>query len=108
MTNSRLETFRALVAKNPRNAVAHFGLANEAMKESQWEEAVTHLRTYLSLHDDEGNAYGRLAEALVHLGRVDEAREALGQGISAAQRCGHPGMAEEFQEKLEEMENGGG
>jgi predicted Zn-dependent protease len=106
MTTSRLETFRALVAKNPRNAVAHFGLANELLKEAHWDEAVEHLRSYLSLHDDEGNAYGRLAEALMHLGRVAEAREALGQGISAAQRCGHPGMAEEFQERLEELGNG--
>ena len=39
---SKLENFRAMVAKNPSNALAHFGLANEAMKEGQWEEARAH------------------------------------------------------------------
>ena len=29
---SKLETFRAMVAKSPENALARFGLANEAMK----------------------------------------------------------------------------
>jgi len=29
---SKLETFRAMVAKNPDNVLARFGLANEAMK----------------------------------------------------------------------------
>ena len=31
MTTPRLETMRAMVAKNPTNALARFGLANEAL-----------------------------------------------------------------------------
>src|SRR5919202_5252163 len=102
--SSRLETFRALVAKSPNNAVARFGLANEAMKEGQYEEAVEQLQAYLGMHDDEGNAYGRLAEALSKLGHTDEARAALRAGIDAAQRHGHPGMASEFEARLEELD----
>ena len=34
------------------------------------------LRAYLDLAEDEGNAWGRLAEALTALGRVDEAADA--------------------------------
>ncbi len=77
MTNPRLDTFRAMVAKNPRNALARFGLANEALKDGLYEEAVEQLREYLRMHDDEGNAYGRLAEALERLGHRDEALAAL-------------------------------
>ena len=95
---------RALVAKNPSNALARFGLANEALKAQLYEEAAEHLRVYLDRHDDEGNAYGRLAEALVHLGRVDEARGALRRGIETSHRFGHPGMAAEFEARLEELE----
>jgi predicted Zn-dependent protease len=95
---------RAMVAKNPSNALARFGLANEALKEQLFEEAVEHLRVYLASHADEGNAYGRLAEALVKLDRVDEARDALHQGVEASRRFGHPGMVNEFEARLDELE----
>ena len=104
MTTPRLETMRAMVAKNPTNVLARFGLANEALKAQLYDEAAEHLRVYLASHDDEGNAYGRLAEALVKLGRIDEARTALRDGIDASQRFGHPGMVNEFEARLEELE----
>jgi predicted Zn-dependent protease len=100
---SKLETFRNMVAKNPTSPVAHFGLANEAMKEGLWEEARAHYESYLAMHDDEGNAYGRLAEAYERLGRHDDARAALERGIAAANRFGHPGMAEECVFRLDEL-----
>jgi predicted Zn-dependent protease len=104
MTESRLETMRAMVAKNPHNPLARFGLANEALKAQLYEEAAENLRFYLGAHADEGNGYGRLAEALFHLGRVDEARTALREGIDASRRFGHPSMANEFEARLEELE----
>jgi predicted Zn-dependent protease len=103
MTNPKLETFRALVARNPDNALARFGLANEAMKAGLDEEALEHLVLYLQKHDDEGNGYGRLAEVLQRLGRTAEARVALGKGIEASHRFGHVGMANELQSRLEEL-----
>jgi hypothetical protein len=33
MPTSRLDAFRAMVAENPANALARFGLANDAAKE---------------------------------------------------------------------------
>lgn len=104
MTSSRLDTMRAMVAKSPSNALARFGLATEALKAQLYDEAVEHLRVYLDSHADEGNGYGRLAEALVKLGRVDEARDALRQGIEASGRFGHPGMVNEFEARLDELE----
>ena len=104
MSSARLETMRAMVAKNPNNALARFGLANEALKAQLYEEAAENLRIYLSAHADEGNGYGRLAEALYNLGRIDEARAALRDGIEASQRFGHPSMAHEFEARLEELE----
>jgi len=97
---------RAMVAKHPSNALARFGLANEALKERLYDEAVEHLRIYLDSHEDEGNGYGRLAEALVHLDRTDEARDALRRGIEASRRFGHPGMVNEFEARLDELEDG--
>lgn len=102
MTNPKLETFRAMVAKNPQNALARFGLANEAMKAGLYEEALEHLNAYLARYDDEGNGWARLAETLTALGRPDEAREALRTGIAASRRFGHVGMANELEARLEE------
>ena len=98
---TRIETFRNMVAKNPGNALARFGLANEALKEGLWEEAREQLVAYLDLFDDEGNGWSRLAEALEKLGRIDEARAALEKGIAASQRFGHGSMAAELEERLE-------
>jgi tetratricopeptide (TPR) repeat protein len=100
---SRLESFRAMVAKNPANTLARFGLATEAQKAGLHEEAVEQFRAYLAAYDDEGNAFLRLAESLAELGRVEEARDALRRGIDAATRFGHPGMAGEMEERLEEL-----
>ena len=104
MTNPRLDTFRQMVAKNPENTLARFGLANEALKAGLYDEARANLEAYLASYDDEGNGYGRLAEALEKLGRSDEARDALRRGIAASRRFGHPGMASEFEARLEELE----
>ena len=98
---TRIETFRQMVAKNPNNALARFGLANEASKEGLWDEAREQLEAYLQLYDDEGNGWSRLAEALEKLGRTDEARVALEKGIAASRRFGHGGMAAELEERLE-------
>jgi len=103
MSPSRLDAFRAMVAKNPASALARYGLANEAAKENLLEEAREHYQAYLAAFDDEGNGHQRLAEVLERLGRIDEARAALRSGIEAAQRFGHPGMASELEAKLEEL-----
>ncbi|MGI8497675.1 MAG: tetratricopeptide repeat protein [Gemmatimonadaceae bacterium] len=103
MSNPRLDALRGMADKQPRNAVVRFGLANELLKEGRYEEAVEHLRAYLEMHDDEGAAYGKLAEALEKLGRSDDARSALGQGIEAAQRHRHSGLAAELEERLDSV-----
>lgn len=103
--NPRLDTFRAMVAKQPGNALARFGLANELLKAQLWEEAAEQLRAYLAAYDDEGNGWSRLAEALAALGRVDEARGALREGIAASRRFGHVGMANEQEMRLEELDD---
>jgi predicted Zn-dependent protease len=94
-----------MVAKDPANILARYGLANEALKAGLYDEAREQLTAYLAGYEDEGNGYGRLAEACVHLGRPDDAREALRNGIAAATRFGHTGMAAELEERLEVIDD---
>lgn len=103
MAESRIEVFRKMLATDPANTAVRFGLANELLKLERWEEAVSQLQIYLQQADDQGNAYGKLAQALERLGRTDEARAAYQQGIAAANRHGHPGMAQEFQLALDDL-----
>jgi tetratricopeptide (TPR) repeat protein len=105
MTSSRLDAFRAMVARNPANPLARFGLANEAYKERLFDEARDNYEAYLAVSDDEGNAYGKLAEVLHALGRTDDARAAYRRGIDAAHRFGHAGMVNDLEARLEELES---
>jgi predicted Zn-dependent protease len=105
MTNSnRIETFKALVDKSPGNTLNRYGLANEYFKAGMYEEAIEEIRIYFTLKDDEGAAYRMLAEALLKLGRKEEAKEAYVKGIEAAYKHGHPGMAEEFDEAIQSID----
>ena len=98
---ARIAALRKMVDAHPDDPRPWFGLALEYEKEERWEDAVQTLRAYLARTDDEGNAWGRLGAALRHLGRDDEAREAYRTGVEAANRHGHPSMAWEFEDVLE-------
>src|SRR5262245_38227136 len=89
MAETRIELFRKMIASDPNNSTVRFGLANELLKLERFEEAAGELRTYLNQTDDQGAAYGKLAQALERLGRIDDARAAYQQGIAAATRHGH-------------------
>ena len=92
-----------MVEGRPDDPRARFGLALEYERLGEWEEVVSQLQAYLARTQDEGNAFGRLGHALLQLGRAEEAREAYRDGVRAAYQHGHPNMAQEFEEVLEEM-----
>lgn len=104
MPASRIETLKKMAEENPSDPRPLFGLALEYERAGRWEAVATTLRAYLKLAgDDQGNAYGRLAHALREMGRDDEARDVYEKGIQAAYRHGHPTMAMEFEEIVQEM-----
>ncbi|HSJ31607.1 MAG TPA: tetratricopeptide repeat protein [Longimicrobiales bacterium] len=102
MPNDRIAALQKMIERSPDDPRARFGLALELEKLGRWEEAAAQLTRYLELTEDEGNAWGRLGNALRQLGRDDEARAAYTRGIAAAAAHGHPSMAAEFEEILED------
>lgn len=98
----RTEALARMLERRPDDARLRFGLALEYLRQERLSEAVEQLEAYLELADDEGNAWGRLGDALRRLGRDDEAREAYVRGVEVAEAHGHPTMAEEFREILDE------
>ena len=103
MSEQRIDALRRMVEKKPDDVRARFGLAAEYERAGRWPEVVQELEAYLAIADDEGNAWGRLGSALRQLGRDEEARAAYRRGIEAALRHGHPSMAAEYEETLEDM-----
>ena len=102
--NARIEALTKMAAARPDDPRPRFGLAMELEKAGRWEEVVAELETYLRLTQDQGNAYGRLGAALRRLGRDEEAKDAYRRGVDAAYRHGHPTMAGEFEQVLEDWD----
>ncbi|HUF13360.1 MAG TPA: hypothetical protein VMN78_09685 [Longimicrobiales bacterium] len=103
MSEERIGALRRMLERKPDDARARFGLAAEYERLGRWEDVARELAQYLARTEDEGNAWGRLGKALLELGREGEARDAYRRGIEAARRHGHPSMAAEFEETLEEL-----
>lgn len=99
--SDRASALKRMLAARPDDPRLLFGLALEYLKAGRTEAGIEALRRYLSVADDEGNAWGRLGRALRETGREEEAREAFRLGVKAAERHGHPTMAEELREALE-------
>jgi E3 SUMO-protein ligase RanBP2 len=97
-TGSRLASLERMLGNRPHDSRLRFGLALEYLKAGRTEEGVRELRSYLDAADDEGNGWGRLGAALRELGRDHEALSAYRRAIDAADRHGHPTMADEFRE----------
>jgi predicted Zn-dependent protease len=99
--SSRIEVFEQMLESDPENTMVLFGLAKEYEKEGRHADVVASLTKYLQLFNDEGNAYGMLAQAHEHLGNRDAARTAYQRGIEVATAHGHPSMAEDYRMTLE-------
>ena len=104
MSSDRIRALEALSRSRPDDPRLKFGLALEYLNAGRRAEGIQALREYLSIADDEGNAWGRLGHALREEGQLQQAREAYEAGVEAALAHGHPTMAEEFQEILAEWD----
>ena len=92
----RIEVFRQMLDSDPNNSVVMFGLAKEYEKLGRHADVIEVLENYLARADDEGNAYGVLANAYLQTGERDKAVEIYNRGIDVAQAHGHPSMANEY------------
>lgn len=99
---SRIDIFKQMLVDDPANSSILFGLAKEYEKAGETADMIETLERYLAIANDEGNAFGMLARAYEKADQKDKARETYQRGIDAATRHGHPSMAEEYRESLEE------
>lgn len=98
---NRIDIFEQMLAEDPENTMVMFGLAKEYEKLGNNAKVIEMLETYLSKFDDEGNAYGVLANAYNRSGNREKAIETYQKGISVAMAHGHPSMANEYRMTLD-------
>jgi len=101
MPDDRIEVFEQMLKSDPSNTMVMFGLAKEYEKLGQHADVIRVLEDYLSKADDEGNAYGTLANAYSLSGDRDKAIEIYKKGIDVSMAHGHPSMANEYKMTLD-------
>ncbi|MGA7234398.1 MAG: tetratricopeptide repeat protein [Bryobacteraceae bacterium] len=101
MSSNRLDILKSMVAQNPGDAFARYGLAMEYKGSSDWEGAMREFRTLIAANPDYHAAYFHGGQTLERMGREDEAREMYGQGVEAATRVGDGHARAEMQGALD-------
>lgn len=97
----RIQVFEQMLEADPSNSMVMFGLAKEYEKAGSHDRVIQLLENYLSIADDEGNAYGVLANAYLRSGERDKAIETYRKGIDVSMAHGHPSMANEYRMTLD-------
>jgi tetratricopeptide (TPR) repeat protein len=100
----RLQMLKDLLAQDPNNQLARYGLGMEYSNKGEVDAAVKEFRDLLQINPDYANAYFMAAQALAKADRTDEAKHLLMQGITAAARTGNSHAQSEMQAMLDGME----
>jgi predicted Zn-dependent protease len=99
----RIAMLSEMVAQDPNNSFARYGLAMEYSNSGQLEQAIEEFRKLLSAKPDYTAGYFMAAQTLVKAERVEEARKMLHDGIATAERKGDAHAQSEMQSMLDEI-----
>lgn len=88
MANPRIEPLKKVLAIDPNDDVAWFGLGKAYMDDSNWQEAVTALQRCIAVKQTYSAAYYALAQSLHKLNRNDECRRTCDEGIAVSAKNG--------------------
>lgn len=99
---NKIATLTEILEQNPNDAFARYALAMAFVSENRPEDALREFAATLQYNPDYVPAYQMSAQTLLRLGRVDEARTRLAQGLEIA-RGHNPHAASEMQAMLDEI-----
>jgi len=100
---NRIAALTELVAQDPNNAFARYGLAMEYSNAGEFAQALEEFGKLLAANPDYVPGYHMCAQTLVKADRGQEAKSMLENGIVAAQRKGDSHAASEMTAMLEEL-----
>jgi thioredoxin-like negative regulator of GroEL len=99
----RIAMLGQILAENPDDSFARYGLAQEYSNAGQIDKAVEEFKTLIEKNPDYTPAYFMAAQALAKADRTDEAKRMLVDGISSARRTGNAHAQSEMTAMLEEL-----
>jgi len=88
VANPRIEPLKKVLAIDPNDEVAWFGLGKAYMEDANFEEAVKALEGCIKVKPTYSAAYYALAQSLHKLGRTDQCRQVCDQGIEVSTKNG--------------------
>jgi tetratricopeptide (TPR) repeat protein len=99
----RITMLQEVLAQNPGDAFAHYGLAMEYANQGQIETSLAEFSKLLELNPDYTAGYQMAAQTLIKSGREAEARIMLQNGIGCAQRTRNQHARAEMEAMLDEL-----
>lgn len=100
---SRREMLEHFLTQKPADAFARYGLAMECAKEGDNRAATENFEKLLHNDPNYVAGYFQFAQLLARLGRLDEARKLLSDGIVVAQKSGDMHARDEMQSALNSL-----
>lgn len=99
----RVAMLNDILAQNPNDAFARYGLALEFSNQGNLESALTEFGKLLSSNPDYTPGYFMAAQTLAKADRNDEARKMLTDGIASAKRTGNAHAQSEMEAMLADL-----
>ena len=103
----RRQKIEAMLADEPNDTFLRYSLALELEKEGEHDRSLSDLRDLMGKQPPYVPAFFMSARQLVHLGRSDDAKTCLRDGMQQAQQQGDSHAANEMSEMLTNLEAGG-
>lgn len=88
MANPKIEPLKKVLAIDPNDEVAWFGLGKAYMEDENFEEAVKALEGCIKVKPTYSAAYYALAQSLHKLGHLDQCRQVCDRGIDVSTKNG--------------------
>jgi tetratricopeptide (TPR) repeat protein len=101
MAENRLEILKNLVAQNPSDSFARYGLAMAYSSAGDHAHAVEEYRKLLEINPQYVAAYYHGGQALEKLGKIEEAREIYHKGIQVSTQAGDTHTRSELEAVLD-------
>jgi tetratricopeptide (TPR) repeat protein len=99
----RLAMLNEILAQNPNDAFARYGLAMEYSKSGEVEQALDEFKKLLVSNPDYTPGYFMAAQTLARENRTAEAKKMLSEGIASAKRTSNAHAQSEMEAMLAEL-----
>jgi predicted Zn-dependent protease len=99
----RVALLNEVLAQNPTDAFARYGLAMEYSKTGEVDRALEEFGKLLNAHPDYTAGYFMAAQTLAKAERIEEARKMLTDGIASAKKTGNGHAEAEMEAMLAEL-----